>query len=102
MKIAVTGGRGRIGRAITEGALQRGHSVVNIDRIGPDEPPAEGEIRLPLPEGNVTYLTADAGNYDDLLAAFAGCDALIHMAAIPAPFRHPDHEVHNNNVSTLR
>ncbi|RYE53210.1 MAG: NAD(P)-dependent oxidoreductase, partial [Hyphomicrobiales bacterium] len=35
MKIAVTGGRGRIGRALTQGALAKGHSVVNIDRIDP-------------------------------------------------------------------
>lgn len=99
MKIAVTGGRGRIGRAITEGALARGHSVVNIDRIDSSEPPAEGEDRPPLPEGDVTYLTADATDYDALLATFAGCEALIHMAAIPSPFRHPDHVVHNNNVT---
>ncbi len=36
--------------------------------------------------------------YDRLVEAFAGCDALIHMAAIPSPGRHPDHVVHNNNV----
>jgi nucleoside-diphosphate-sugar epimerase len=99
MKIAVTGGRGRIGRAITEGALKKGHSVVNIDRVDPAEPPAEGQVLPPLPEGDVRYITADAGNYDDLLASFAGCDAVIHMAAIPSPFRHPDHIVHNNNVT---
>jgi nucleoside-diphosphate-sugar epimerase len=99
MKIAVTGGRGRIGRAITERALLDGHSVVNIDRVDPAEPPPEGETRPPLPEGDVRYLTADAANYDELLAAFAGCDAVIHMAAIPSPFRHPDHVVHNNNVT---
>ncbi len=99
MKIAVTGGRGRIGRAITEGALKKGHSVVNIDRVDPAELPAEGQVLPPLPTGNVSYITADAGNYEDLLAAFAGCDAVIHMAAIPSPFRHPDHIVHNNNVT---
>jgi nucleoside-diphosphate-sugar epimerase len=49
MKIAVTGGRGRIGRAITEGALKRGHSVVNIDRFDAAEPPAEGEVPPRLP-----------------------------------------------------
>ena len=99
MKIAVTGGRGRIGRAITQGALAKGHSVVNIDRVDPATAPAEGETSQPLPEGDVRYVTADVGNYDELLAAFAGCDAVIHMAAIPAPFRHPDHVVHNNNVT---
>ena len=98
MRIAVTGGRGRIGHAITEGALAKGHSVVNIDRVALDERPAEGELRPPLPDGEVRYLSVDVANYDDLLAAFAGCDAVIHMAAIPSPFRHPDHVVHNNNV----
>ena len=100
MRIAVTGGRGRIGRAITEGALAKGHSVVNIDRVAADAPSVEGEAHPPLPAGDVTYLTADAANYDELLAAFAGCDAVIHMAAIPSPFRHPDHVVHNNNVTS--
>jgi UDP-glucose 4-epimerase len=98
MKIAVTGGRGRIGRAVTEGALALGHSVVNIDRVDDAQAPP-GEAPPPLPEGDVRYLTADVTNYDDLLAAFAGCDALVHMAAIPSPFRHPDHVVHNNNVT---
>lgn len=99
MRIAVTGGRGRIGRAITAEALARGHGVVNIDRIGLNEALPEGEEGSALPEGDVSYLTADACNYDDLLATFAGCDALIHMAAIPSPFQHPDHVVHNNNVT---
>src|SRR4051812_30639683 len=75
MKIAITGGRGRIGRALTDGALARGHSVVNIDRVEAAAPPAEGEVAPPLPEGDVVYLTADATDYDALLAAFAGCDA---------------------------
>ncbi len=99
MRIAVTGGRGRIGRAVTEGALALGHSVVNIDRVSVDAPLAPSEVRPPLVGGDVSYLTADVGNYDELVAAFAGCDALVHMAAIPAPFRHPDHIVHNNNVT---
>jgi UDP-glucose 4-epimerase len=30
--------------------------------------------------------------------ALRGCDALVHLAAIPSPMRHPDHIVHNNNV----
>ncbi len=36
--------------------------------------------------------------FEKLVDAFKGCDALIHMAAIPSPGRHPDHIVHNNNV----
>lgn len=88
MKIAITGGSGRVGAAIATHALEEGHSVVSIDRVKPD---ADESDRL-------RFATADITDYDALLKAFEGCDALIHMAAIPAPFRHPDHEVHNNNV----
>src|SRR5690606_34343806 len=89
MKIAVTGGSGRIGSAITELALSQGHSIVSIDRVAP---------ATPLADERLTYVTAEVTDYDALVAAFAGCDAMIHMAAIPAPFRDPDHIVHNNNV----
>jgi UDP-glucose 4-epimerase len=89
MKIAVTGGSGGIGRAITADALRQGHEIVSIDRVEPaPDAPREG----------VRYVLADAAEYEKLRDAFAGCDAVIHMAAIPAPFRHPDHVVHNNNV----
>ena len=87
MKIAVTGGSGGIGRAITDMGLAQGHGIVSIDRVEPKEPVS-----------GVTYIQADAADYDALVAAFAGCDAVIHMAAIPSPGNHPDHVVHNNNV----
>ncbi len=87
MKIAVTGGSGGIGRAITDLAQAQGHQIVSIDRVIPTEP---------LP--GVSYIQADATDYDALVAGFAGCDAMIHMAAIPQPMKDPNHVVHNNNV----
>jgi nucleoside-diphosphate-sugar epimerase len=87
MKIALTGGSGSIGRAIIAQALCRGDTIVSIDRVAPAE---EHE--------GVRFVNADMSDYETLLAAFDGCDALIHMAAIPSPFRLPDHVVHNNNV----
>ena len=87
MKIAVTGGSGGIGRAITDLALAQGHTVIAIDRV----PPAE-------PRGGVTYIQAECTDYDAMVAAFAGADAMIHMAAIPQPLNDPNHVVHNNNV----
>ena len=87
--IAVTGASGRIGRAIANEALRRGHRVVGIDRAEAAEPIAHPDYR---------FVTADIGDYDALVEAFAGCDDLVHMAAIPAPGRHPDHIIHNNNV----
>lgn len=87
MKIALTGGSGSIGRAIISMGLAHGHSFASIDRVRPADLPAE-----------VTFIQAELADYDGLLAAFQGCDAVIHMAAIAAPGHHPDHIVHNNNV----
>jgi UDP-glucose 4-epimerase len=87
MKIAITGGSGGIGRAITEQALARGDTIVSIDRVEAAEKHA-----------GVEYIIGEMSDYDLLVRSFAGCDAMIHMAAIPSPFRQPDHVVHNNNV----
>ncbi|MEO7841521.1 MAG: NAD(P)-dependent oxidoreductase [Anaerolineales bacterium] len=89
MKIAVTGGSGRIGKAIVEMALSQGNSVVSIDRVQPEGSNDQSEV---------TYIEADLTDYHAFENALRGCDALVHMAAIPAPGHQPDHEVHNNNV----
>ena len=86
MKIALTGGNGRIGRAIAAEARKQGHEIVNIDRAPPPEGAGEAFVAL------------DVSDFDGVVRAFSGCDAVIHMAAIPSPGRHPDHIVHNNNV----
>jgi UDP-glucose 4-epimerase len=89
MRIAITGGSGGVGRAIVELALTQGHSVVSIDRVRLKEADAHQDLE---------FVEADITQYDDIERALRGCDALVHMAAIPAPGQHPDHEVHNNNV----
>lgn len=89
MKVAVTGGSGGIGRAIIDLGLAQGHDFVSVDRVDPPE----GEAR-----DGVRFVKADMADYDALVAAFAGCDAVIHMAAIPHPMKDPNHVVHNNNV----
>ena len=72
-KVGITGGSGRLGRAVLarlEGACER----LVIDRI----PPAAA----------VAFKGLDVTDYAALKAAFAGCDAVIHLAAIPNPW-HP-------------
>lgn len=88
MKIAITGSSGTVGRPVVAGALVAGHSVVSIDRVEPTV----------APHSDLRHLTLDLADYDALVSAFAGCDAIIHLAAIPQPFGFPDHVVHNNNV----
>ncbi len=88
MKIAVTGAGGRIGRAVVAGAVTAGHEVVAIDRRFDDE--ADGD--------DVVRVVVDVTEYEAFEPALAGCDALIHLAAITGPGRHPDHVVHDRNV----
>jgi len=90
MKIAVTGGSGRVGGAVVDMALKRGDSVISIDRV---EKPAAQEAHP-----NLNYVQADITDYSAMVSAFKGCDAVVHMAAIPAPGHLPDQVVHNNNV----
>jgi UDP-glucose 4-epimerase len=89
MKIALTGSSGGVGRAIIKEARAQGHELVCIDRVAAPETEETQDLH---------FVQADMDEYEKLVAAFAGCDALIHMAAIPSPGRHPDHVVHNNNV----
>jgi UDP-glucose 4-epimerase len=90
LRIAVTGGRGRIGRAVVDMAVAQGHQVVSIDRVHPSPENASA--------GTVDHVTLDLSAYSDLEQALGGCDALIHLAAIPSPYGLSDYEVHNNNV----
>jgi nucleoside-diphosphate-sugar epimerase len=90
MRIAVTGGSGRIGAAVVNLAVAQGHQVVSIDRVAP---PAEQARRQ-----GVEFVEAELIDYATFEHAIEGCDALIHMAAIPSPRGFPDHVVHNNNV----
>ena len=90
MKIAVTGGSGLVGKGVVDMALAEGHHVVSIDRVSPSEV---------SDQPNFTYIQADVTEYGALENAFRGCDALVHMAAIPRPGHLPDYVVHNNNVT---
>lgn len=89
MRIAITGGSGRIGRAVINLALAQGHDVVSIDRV-----PAPPDLIQP----NITHVRAEITNYPELERALHECDAVVHLAAIPSPHGRPDYEVHHNNV----
>lgn len=89
MNLAVTGGNGRVGQAVITYALAQGHTVRSIDQTT-----ANSSTTSPP----ITYIQADVTDYAALEKAIKGCDALIHLAAIPSPGNHPDYVVHNNNV----
>ncbi len=104
MRIAITGGTGNVGRAVIDLALAEGHSVVSIDRQTLDLTGKTHHVSYVSPQNisanaDITHVQADITDYEALVKAFQGCDALVHMAAIPSPGRLPDHVVHNNNVT---
>jgi nucleoside-diphosphate-sugar epimerase len=80
MKVVVTGGSGKVGRAVLRELLEHGHEVLNVDRNPPDRsaPPAP-------------FLPADLTDYGQTLEALSGAElmsgteAVVHLAAIPSP-----------------
>jgi nucleoside-diphosphate-sugar epimerase len=76
MKIAITGARGTVGQEVVKLCAKAGHSTVQVNRTD------EENDGTP----NTEMRTADAASdYDATLEAFKGCDAVIHLAAIPNP-----------------
>lgn len=93
MKVLVTGGSGRIGQWAIAELLAHGYDVINADRARPLKTPAPQEAR------EVRFIETDLGNVGQVAGALAGCDVLVHLGAIPAPYSHPDEVVFTNNVN---
>lgn len=93
MRIAVTGAGGRLGQALVPAALARGHQVVAIDRTA-----APGHEPDGFANRTAANRTADLTDYPETERAMAGCDALVHLAALTSPAAAPEPLVHHNNV----
>jgi nucleoside-diphosphate-sugar epimerase len=85
MRIVVTGGTGKAGRWVLADLRDRGHDVLNVDLV-----------RAPGPHGSsIVVDLADLGQCHEVVA---GADAVVHLAAIPAPEIHPEGETFRNNI----
>jgi len=71
-RIVVTGGSGKAGRAVVRHLVEHGHDVVNADVVAP------AENLAPL-------LRVDFTDLGETIEALRGADAVVHLAAIPAP-----------------
>ncbi|WP_206493520.1 NAD-dependent epimerase/dehydratase family protein [Microbacterium sp. KRD174] len=91
MTIAVTGGSGKLGRTVVRVLREAGNVVVNLDRTGERAP---GFIQVDLTDYGQT-VDALMG-VDEHPQAF---DAVVHLAAIPAPGLHPDAATFHNNMT---
>lgn len=83
--IAVTGGSGKLGRYVVEELRSRSYEVVSLDHRTSDKLPCR-QIRV------------DMSDLGQVAGALRGVDAVIHLAAIPAPVGYPLHSIFANNV----
>ena len=86
MNIGVTGGNGKLGRHLVPCLLEQNHQVVVMDC-------APSTNRLPGAE----YLVVNMRDYNKVIDALRGCDALIHLAAHTS--NHPDAVVYSENTA---
>jgi nucleoside-diphosphate-sugar epimerase len=83
-RVLVTGGSGKLGRACVKDLLSHGYEVLNVDTV----PPAAE---------NCPFVQADLTDFGQAFEVLAGVDdrlggieALVHLAAIPAPGKQPN------------
>jgi nucleoside-diphosphate-sugar epimerase len=97
-KIAVTGGSGKAGRPVLRDLVERGHEVLNIDKVPSPESYA--------PDGPIPFLAADVTDFGQALEALKGGEALpgieavVHLAAIPSPTHATPDQVFRTNVTS--
>jgi nucleoside-diphosphate-sugar epimerase len=78
-RVVVTGGSGKLGRAVVADLVEHGYDVVNLD-AAPSPDPRAPYTRIDLTDFGQTVEALTA--IDD---RYRGVDAVVHLAAIPAP-----------------
>ena len=87
MRVLITGGAGHVGRPICQRFAQNGWDVHVVDSA-PD----------PLIKG-ASYAHCDIRDFAALQRQVEGCDAIVHLAAIPSTMTHPDAALFGINVA---
>ena len=93
-RIGVTGGSGKLGRAVVVHLKESGYEVVNLDRT-------------PSVDQNAPYVKVDFTDYGQTFEALHGIDdrydhldAVVHLAAIPAPGLTTNAALFDNNITS--
>lgn len=93
-RIAVTGGSGKLGRAVVRDLLTNGYDVVNLDRVASPDPVSP-------------FVKVDFTDYGQVVGALLGVDdrydsldAVVHLAAIPAPGLTTNAATFDNNITS--
>jgi nucleoside-diphosphate-sugar epimerase len=92
MRVAVTGGSGKLGRAVVADLAAHGYEVVNLDL----QPPRDTSI--PFTKVDFTDFGQTLGALTAVDDRHDGVDAVVHLAAIPGPGMVPNATMFGNNV----
>ena len=90
--VAVTGGSGKLGRAVVSALIEQGWTVINFDRV-------------PSPDTRARFIRTDFTDYGQVVEALSGIDevhsgveAVVHLAAIPGATFAPNVTTFDNNL----
>jgi nucleoside-diphosphate-sugar epimerase len=93
-KVAITGGSGKLGRAVINELYAHGYTVFNFDLVPPPSP------------SPATFTRIDLRDYGQAIEALRGVDslhdgvdALVHLAAIPGPTHAGNATTFVNNIT---
>lgn len=84
-RVVITGTSGLLGSHVVQHFLDHGYDVLSVD--------------IKKPDNLLTnHVIADLTNLGECYGVLKGADALIHLAAIPVAYSHPNEVVFKNNV----
>jgi nucleoside-diphosphate-sugar epimerase len=86
-RVVVTGGSGRLGRVVVDMLVSQGESVLSVDITKRDDCPCDSVL------ADITQ----AGEAYDVLR---GCEAVVHLAAVPGPRMRTQSATFDINVSS--
>ena len=85
--VVVTGGSGKAGRAVVDELVERGYEVLSVDTVRSPAVPCEQR-------------QADLTDFGETVEALRGAQAVVHLAAIPAPGLRPDELTFRANTTS--
>ncbi|WP_432497039.1 NAD-dependent epimerase/dehydratase family protein [Kineococcus gypseus] len=97
-RVALTGASGKLGRVVLRDLLENGYSVLALDQVPPPGLTADDDAR---------FLRVDLTDHGSVVEALAGrsderpgpFDAVVHLAAIPAPGLTSNSATFRNNAT---
>ena len=92
--VLVTGGSGKLGKFVVRHLTEAGWNVTSVDRVPHPDPEVSSTVIDLLDSGSVMDLMTGTNERHDKL------DAVVHLAAIPAPGLQSDKATINNNFNS--